>query len=113
MLTSTNNVARHYRSFINTGGATLMRPEWQHRQCGGLWSRILVPLTVASLVICGPYLHRASGAQGVLPCEGWGVTASQMDLPSLTPFSVAGCDRLQLEAAHWATSVALLQVVYN
>ena len=38
-------------------------------------------------------------------CDGVGtalcrvvVTASQLDLPSLTPLSVAGCGRLQLEA---------------
>ena len=55
----------------------------------------------------------ASGAQGALPCEGRGVTASQLDLPSLTPLSVAGCGRLQLEAAHWVTWVTLLQVVDN
>ena len=55
----------------------------------------------------------ASGAQVVLPCEERGVTASQLDLPSLTPLSVAGCGRLQLEAAHWATWVTLLQVVDN
>ena len=30
---------------------------------------------------------------------------SQLDLPSLTPLSVAGCGRLQLGAPHWATSV--------
>ena len=38
---------------------------------------------------------------------------SQLDLPSLMPLSVAGFDRLQLGAMHWATSVALLQVVDN
>ena len=38
---------------------------------------------------------------------------SELDLPSLTPLSVAGCDRLQLRAAHWVTSVSLLQVVDN
>ena len=40
-------------------------------------------------------------------------TASQLDLPSLTPFSVAGSGQLQLGLPHWATSVALLQGVYN
>ena len=40
-----------------------------------------------------------------------GVTASQLDLPSLTPLSVAGCGRLQLGVDHLATSAALLQVV--
>ena len=37
--------------------------------------------------------------------------ASQLDLPSLAPLSVVGCSRLQLGVAHWAISVALLQVV--
>ena len=37
--------------------------------------------------------------------------ATKFDLPSLTPLSVAGCGRLQLGVAHFATSVALLQVV--
>ena len=55
----------------------------------------------------------AQVAQGVLPCTGWGVMASQLDLPCLTPLSVAGYGQWLLEAAHWATSVALLQVVDN
>ena len=68
----------------------------------------------ASLAICSPYLHRViRGAQWVLPYIGWGVTANQLDLPSLTPLSVAGCGRLQMGAPHWAASVALLQVVDN
>ena len=41
------------------------------------------------------------------------VPTSQLDLPSLTLLSVAGCGRLQLGVPHWATSVALLQVVDN
>ena len=41
------------------------------------------------------------------------VMASQLDLPSLKPLSVAGCGRMQLGAPHWATFVALLQVVDN
>ena len=53
----------------------------------------------------------ASDTQGIMPCEGWGVTATQLDLPSLMPLSVAGYGLLQLGAAHWATSVSLLQVV--
>ena len=36
--------------------------------------------------------------------EGGGAT-SQLDLPSLTPLSVAGCGRLQLGVPHWASSV--------
>ena len=41
---------------------------------------------------------------GTALCKGGGVT-SQLDLPCLTPLSVAGCDRLQLGAPHLATSV--------
>ena len=41
---------------------------------------------------------------GTALCRVGGAT-SQLDLPSLTPFSVAGCGRLQLGAPHWATSV--------
>ena len=36
--------------------------------------------------------------------EGGGVTG-QLDLPPLTPLSVAGCSRLQLGVPHWGTSV--------
>ena len=68
-------------------------------------------MAAAGLVICGPHLHRAiRGAQGVLPCVQWGVTDSQLDLPSLTSLSVAGSGRLQLGAPHWAILIALLQV---
>ena len=37
--------------------------------------------------------------------------ASQLDLHSLMPLSVAGCRRLQLGAGNWAASVALQQVI--
>ena len=60
------------------------------------------------------YMHCALVAlRGYCPVKGGGVTASQLELPSLTPLSGAGCGRLQLEAAHWATWVTLLQVVDN
>ena len=36
--------------------------------------------------------------------EGGGAT-SQLDLPSLTAWSVASCGQLQLGVPHWATSV--------
>ena len=55
----------------------------------------------------------ASDARRVLPCNGKGVTPSQLDLPSLMPLSVAGCGRLQLLAVHWTTLVALLELVDN
>ena len=46
-------------------------------------------------------LYSARGAQGVLPMRVEGAT-SRLDLPSLTPLSVAGCGRLQLGVPHWA-----------
>ena len=49
-------------------------------------------------------LYYARGTQGLLPMWVGGAT-SQLDLPSLTPLSVAGCGRLQLGDPHWATSV--------
>ena len=49
-------------------------------------------------------LYYARGAQGVLPMRVEGAT-SQLDLPPLTPLSIAGCGRLQLGVPHWATSV--------
>ena len=54
--------------------------------------------------------RRSGGTVRVGYCEGGGSTvrdgrSSQLDLPSLTPLSIAGCGRLQLEVQHWATSV--------
>ena len=49
-------------------------------------------------------LYYARGAQRVQPMRVGGAP-SQLDLPSLTPLSVAGCGRLQLGVPHWATSV--------
>ena len=51
--------------------------------------------------------------RGYCPVKCRAVTASQLDLPSLTPLSVAGCGQLQLGAAHWATWLTLLQVLHN
>ena len=48
--------------------------------------------------------------QGTCPVKVKGGIASQLHLPSL---HLAGCGRLQLRVQHWATSVALLQVVDN
>ena len=44
------------------------------------------------------------------PCKGWGVTESQLDLPSLTPLSVAASGWPQLGIFY---SVPLLKVVNN
>ena len=49
-------------------------------------------------------LYYARGAQGVLPMRVGGAT-SQLDLPSITPLSVAGCGWLQLGSPRWAASV--------
>ena len=69
-------------------------------------------LKVAGLIADGGCtdVYCALGTQGALPMRVGGAT-SQMDQPSLTPLSVAGCGRLRQGVAHWATSVALLQVV--
>ena len=62
---------------------------------------------------CCSDLYCARGAQGVLPCKGYVVSASHLILPSLTPLSVGDCGRMQLGVANCDTSVALLQVVDN
>ena len=87
--------------------------EWPHRQCGCHACRNRTFESRAHRDCTDLYVLCASGTQGVLPCEGLGVTASQLDLPSLAPLSVGSCGRLQPEAAHWATWVTLLQVVDN
>ena len=79
-------------------------------QYGVRWSGIPVdecsiPGCCSKSCICRPRKHRAiRGANGILPMRVGGAT-SQLDLPSLTPFSVAGCGRLKLGVPHWATSV--------
>ena len=82
--------------------------EWPHRQCVSLvfWSRTFaadsvqqVLWFVARIVVCNTL---SSG--GTALCRVWGAI-SQLDLPSLTPLSVAGCGWLQLGVPHWATSV--------
>ena len=56
------------------------------------------------LWLSGTDLYYALGAQGVLLMRVRGAT-SQLDLPSLMPLSIAGCDQLQLGVLHWASSV--------
>ena len=83
-------------------------PEWPHRQCIGLAfrSRTFAADSVqqvmwfaARIAVCNTW---SSG--GIALCRVGGAT-SQLDLPSLTPLSIAGCGWLQLGAPHWATSV--------
>ena len=56
----------------------------------------------------GTVAVRAKAAQGVLPCEGWEVTASQLDQPSLTQLTVAGSSRSQLGVAYWSIGLRVL-----
>ena len=70
-----------------------------------LWELSSIPGRETHIFVLICSLHEA--LIGVFPCKGWGVAASQLALPTLTPLSVAGWGRLQRGAAHWATSVAL------
>ena len=56
---------------------------------------------------------RCARRSGGTANEAEGAT-SQLDLPSLTLLSVAGCGRLQLGVIHWATSVdySKLLIIY-
>ena len=58
---------------------------------------VLVALRLHRFILC----TRHSGVQPKMV----GGATSQLDLSSLTPLSVAGCGRLQLEVPHCATSV--------
>ena len=74
------------------------------------WDRI--PLT--TLLISSTNLLVQVALKGTCPVQlGWRVPASQLDLSSRTPLSIAGDCPLQLGDAHLATSVVLLQVVGN
>ena len=63
------------------------------------WLVVPQSIHVPDVQICEAHLQRTA--------------FGQLTLPSLTLLSVASCGRLQLGAAYWATSVALLQVVDN
>ena len=90
----------------------------QPGKCVGLAfrrSRVRASMAGENLVVYNSHLHRAiCGALEVLPCVECGVTVSQLNLPSLTPLSVASCGLLQLGGPHLSitsSNVALLQVV--
>ena len=61
-------------------------PEWSHRHGGCL---ACYGCTFESRRGCTD-LYYARGAKGVLPIRVGGAT-NQLDIPSLTPLSVAGC----------------------
>ena len=69
----------------------------------GRWSPRMLKVARSILRKCCTDLYCARCVQGMLPMR-MRVTARQLDLLYLTP-SVAGCGRLQLGVAHWATSV--------
>ena len=107
--TQTNKPPKHY---TRMGGQNISSwyPEWPHRQCVGLAfrrSHDRGSLSAARLVICSPAriaVCNTWSSGGTALCRVGGAT-SQLDLPSLTPLSVAGCGWLQLGAPHWATSI--------
>ena len=74
----------------------ILYPEWQHRQCVGLAfrrSHDRGSLSAVSLVICSPAriaVCNTWSSGGTALCRVVGAT-SQLDLPSMTPLSVAGC----------------------
>ena len=75
------------------------------RWSGILKSHVRGGLSAASLVISARIaVCNTWSSGGTALCRVGGAT-SQLDLPSLTPLSVAGCGWLQLGAPHWATSV--------
>ena len=61
---------------------------------------------IGKVVALPRMLNYARGTRGggALPMRVGGAT-SQLDLPSLTALSIAGCGRLQLLVPRWATSV--------
>ena len=69
-------------------------PEWPHRQCVGRYSEHdRGSPSAVTLVICSPpriAVCNAWSSGGTALCRVGGAT-SQLDLPSLTPLSVAGC----------------------
>ena len=107
-------LCHHSGYFQNTLSGILTGEILWHFQSLNPRTRVRAPVAAASLANCSLHLHHAIlVAREVLPCVGWGVTASQLDLQSPTPLSVAGCGRLKLGSPHWATSVTLLQVFDN
>ena len=66
---------------VFNAATVLLYPEWPHRQCLGLVfrrSHVRRSLSAVSLVICSPARIAVCkrGAQGVLPCVGWGCNQS-------------------------------------
>ena len=85
--------------------------------CGRLARVLEVPDSILggdTQICCGNFTMQLNGAQEQsTACKARDGTASQFDLPSLTPVSVDVCGRVQQGAPHEATSVALVEVVNN
>ena len=78
-----------------------VRPEWPHRQCVGVafWSRTFAADSVQQVLWFAARIAECNtwSSGGTALCRVGGAT-SQLDPPSLTPLSVAGCGWLQLGA---------------
>ena len=105
---------KYFLHWVVTPGMLIITNQW-YTLSGRTGSALAVfrrshvrgSLSAASLVICSPAriaVCNTWSSGGTALCRVGGVT-SQLDLPSLTPVSVAGCGWLQLGAPHWATSV--------
>ena len=82
---------------LKKGGEYTIKEGWRIYNCHSYPDRGRIGKVVAShaavarsIPLRCTYLYYARGAQGVLPMRVGGAT-SQLDLPSLTPLSVAGC----------------------
>ena len=68
-------------------------------------SHVRISVSAVSFVICSKHwTMQYVELRGTALCRVRGAT-SQLDLPSLTPLSIAGCGLLQLRATYWVTSV--------
>ena len=67
---------------------------------------------MTTLLICSAHLHQAIGSWGSVKGEGNGQSIGSTVSDEIVRI-IADCGRLQIGAAHRATSVASLQVVDN
>lgn len=72
----------------------------------------LVPFCLLHTYLWGSACSVQEALRGTAACPAKGRAKSrQLDQPTLTPLSVAGCCRWQLVVAYWATSVAILKFI--
>ena len=53
--------------------------------------RVQVTMHILPGIFLNEVRGSATDAEGILSCNGWTATVSQLCIPSLTPLSVAGC----------------------